>query len=95
MRSFRYAPAGQASKALPEAMAARAIQEQTQLSDEWNAAVPLILMRVYTFLEEPLAVALEAATALAVPTATEPVKLVMVPCLRTGTWWGYPGRPRK
>ena len=30
------------------ARAARAIQERTQLTDEWNAAVPLILIRVYT-----------------------------------------------
>jgi len=79
MHSFRYALAGQADKAVHEALAARAIQEQTQLNDEWDTIVPLILMRAYTLLEDPQAVAREAAMALAIPDITEPVKLVMVP----------------
>jgi LuxR family maltose regulon positive regulatory protein len=79
MHSFRYALAGQPDKAVHEALAARAIQEQTQLNDEWDTIVPLILMRAYTLLEDPQAVAREAAMALAIPDITEPVKLVMVP----------------
>src|SRR5262249_36858973 len=42
MLSFRYGLAGQPEQAVREALAARAIQEQTRLRDEWNAAVPLI-----------------------------------------------------
>ena len=40
IRSFRYAVTGQLPMAVGEALRARAIQEQTHLSDEWNAAVP-------------------------------------------------------
>ena len=42
-------PAGRGRAA--EALAARAIQERTQLQDEWNAAVPLILSECLTWLE--------------------------------------------
>ena len=69
MRSLRYALTGQADEALAEGLAARAIQERTQLADDWNAAVPMILMHVYTWLEDFPAVEREAAAALAMPTA--------------------------
>jgi LuxR family transcriptional regulator, maltose regulon positive regulatory protein len=85
--SFRYGLAGQPDQAVQEALAARAIQEQTQLRDEWNAAVPLILLRVYTYLEDLPAVTREAATALAMPEATEPVRLVMVPGALALAWF--------
>ena len=49
MRSFRTRMTGQLDEAVDEALAARAIQEQTQLSDDWIAAVPMILLRVYTW----------------------------------------------
>ena len=87
MRAFRYALVGEADKAVNEALAARAIQAQRQLSDEWSAAVPLILLRVYTFLEDVRAVAREAATALAMPALTEPAKLVMVPGALAQAWF--------
>jgi LuxR family transcriptional regulator, maltose regulon positive regulatory protein len=87
MRAFRYALVGEADKAVNEALAARAIQEQTQLSDEWSAAVPLILLRVYPCLEDVRAVAREAATALAMPALTEPAKLVMVPGALALAWF--------
>ncbi|HEY6274995.1 MAG TPA: hypothetical protein VIX86_01565, partial [Streptosporangiaceae bacterium] len=87
MRSFRFTLAGQANKAVREALAARAIQEQTQLKDEWAAIVSLILMRAYTLLEDPQAVAREAAMALAMPEITEPVKLVMVPGALALAWF--------
>jgi LuxR family transcriptional regulator, maltose regulon positive regulatory protein len=78
-QSFRYAVVGRLEEAVRTALAARAIQERTRLTDEWNAAVPLILIRVYTCLDDFPAAEREAATALAAPTVTEPVKLVMVP----------------
>ena len=85
--SFRYGLAGQPEQAVREALAARAIQEHTPLRDEWNAAVPLILLRVYTYTEDLQAVACEAATALAMPEATEPVTLVMVPGALALAWF--------
>ena len=79
IQSFRCAVAGQLEASVRTALAARAIQEQTRLADEWNVAVPLILVRVYTCLGDFPAAEREAAAALAAPTVTEPVKLVMVP----------------
>ena len=78
-QSFRYGVVGQLEKSVRAARAARAIQERTQLTDEWNAAVPLILMRVYGCLDDFPAVEREAAAALADPEVTEPVRRVMVP----------------
>ena len=72
---------------MAEGLAARAIQERTQLTDEWNAAVPLILMRVYTCLEDFQAVEREAAAALAMPALTEPAKLVLVPGAQALAWF--------
>ena len=91
MRSLHCALTGQADKALAEGLAARAIQERTQLTDEWNAAVPMILMRVHTWLEDFQAVEREAAAALAMPELTEPVKLVLVPGAQALAWFeaGY------
>ena len=79
IQSLRYAVIGQLDKAVDAAMRARGIQEQTQLSDEWNAAVPLILLRVYPCLDDLRAVEHEAAAALATPALPEPAKLVLVP----------------
>jgi DNA-binding CsgD family transcriptional regulator len=87
MRCFHYALTGQLNEAVGEAQTARAIQEQTQLSDEWNAAVPLILLRVYTCLEDFEAIDREANTALAIPALTEPAKLVMVPGALALAWF--------
>jgi LuxR family maltose regulon positive regulatory protein len=78
-QSFRYGVVGQLEKSVRAARAARTIQERTQLTDEWNAAVPLILMRVYGCLDDFPAVEREAAAALADPEVTEPVRHVMVP----------------
>ena len=87
MRSFHYALTGQLDEAVGEALAARAIQERTLLTDEWNAAVPLILLRVYNCLEDFQAVEREAAAALAMPELTEPAKLVLVPGARALAWF--------
>ena len=87
MRSLQYALTGRADEALAEGLAARAIQERTQLADDWNAAVPMILTRVYTWLEDSQAVEHEAAAALAIPTVSEPVKLVQVRGARALAWF--------
>ena len=86
-QSFRYGVVGQLEKAVRTALAARAIQERTQLTDEWNAAVPLILIRVYNCLDDFPAAEREAAAALAAPDVTESVKLVMVPGSRALAWF--------
>ncbi len=91
MQSLRYALTGQADQALAEGLAARAIQERTQLADEWVAAVPMILMHVHTWLEDFPAVEREAAAALAMPELSGPVKLVHVRGTRALAWYeaGY------
>ena len=86
-QSFRYGVVGQLKEALRTGLAARAIQERMQLTDEWNAVVPLILIRVYNCLDDFAAVEREAAVALAAPDVTEPVKLVMVPGSRALAWF--------
>ena len=65
MRAFGYGQTGQLSEAVAAAHTARAIQEQTQLSDDWNPAVSLVLLRVYPCLEDFAAVERESAAALA------------------------------
>ena len=86
-QSFRYGVAGQLEEAVRTALAARAIQERTRLTDEWNAVVPLTLIRVYNCLDDFPAAEREAAAALAAPDVTEPVKLVMVPGSRALAWF--------
>ena len=87
MRCFHYALTGQLNEAVGEALKARAIQERTRLTDEWNIAIPLILLRVYPCLDDVKAVEREAAVALAMPAVTEPVKLVMVPDALALAWF--------
>ena len=77
---------GQVDQAAAEALAARAIKEQTRLHGDWHAAIPLILLSVYGWLEDYEAVEREAAVALAAPELTEPVKLVLVPGARAVAW---------
>jgi LuxR family maltose regulon positive regulatory protein len=87
LQSFRYGVAGQLEKAVQLALAARAIQQRTQLTDAWNAVVPLTLIHVYTCLDDFQAVEREAAAVLAAPDVTESVKLVMVPGVRALAWF--------
>jgi ATP/maltotriose-dependent transcriptional regulator MalT len=86
MRSFRYAVTGQLDKAIAEAFVARDIQQETRLTDEWNAAVPLMLLRVYPCLEDIQAVEREATAALVTPSIPDPAKLVLVPGAQAVTW---------
>jgi LuxR family maltose regulon positive regulatory protein len=86
-QSFRYGMAGQLEKAIRMAQEARAIQKRTQPADEWNAVVPLILIRVYNCLHDFAAAGREADAALAAPDAAEPVRLVVVPGSRALAWF--------
>ncbi|MGO9276935.1 MAG: LuxR C-terminal-related transcriptional regulator [Streptosporangiaceae bacterium] len=87
MRSFHYGQIGQLNEAVGAALAARAIQGRAQLTDDWNAAVPLILLRVYPCLEDFQAVEREAAAALAMPELSEPARLVLVPGAQSVAWF--------
>ena len=86
-QSFRYGVAGQLEMAVRMAGAARAIQARTQLTDDWNAVVPLVLIRVYDCLDDFPAAEREAAAALAAPTVPEPVRLLVVPGSRALAWF--------
>jgi LuxR family maltose regulon positive regulatory protein len=87
MRSFHCAQIGQLDEAITEAFAARAIQERAQFQDEWNAAVPLILLRVYPCLEDFQAVEREVAAALAMPALPQVAKLVLLPGAQALAWF--------
>ncbi|HEY6314467.1 MAG TPA: LuxR C-terminal-related transcriptional regulator [Streptosporangiaceae bacterium] len=86
-QSFRHVLIGQTDQAVTAALAARSINEQMQLTDQWNVAAPLILPTAYTWLEDLQAVEREAAVALATLELTEPTKLVMVPGMRALAWF--------
>jgi LuxR family transcriptional regulator, maltose regulon positive regulatory protein len=78
-RSFHYAQIGRLDDAVTAALAARAVQDRTQLDDDWNPAAALILLRVYANLEDLEAVEREATAALTLPGVAEPARLVMIP----------------
>src|SRR5262249_53270866 len=81
-RSAHFILTGRAGGAGRTALAARAIQERTTLSDDWIPAIAVNLRRAYTWLEDYEAVDREAAAALATPELTEPVKLVLADGVR-------------
>lgn len=83
LQAFRDALIGDADRAVSASMAARSIQNRMQQVDEWDVALPMILLGAYTWLEDFEAVELEAATALATSCVSEPVKLVVVPGARS------------
>jgi LuxR family maltose regulon positive regulatory protein len=87
MRAFHYGQVGLLSEAVDQALAARAMQEQMMLHDDWNAVVPLILLRVYPCLEDLQAVEREAAVALAMPDLPDPARLILVPGARALAWF--------
>jgi LuxR family maltose regulon positive regulatory protein len=64
VQSIRYALTGRLDEAVREALAARAIQGRTLLREDWNAAVPIVLLRTYACLGDYEAVEREAAAAL-------------------------------
>jgi LuxR family maltose regulon positive regulatory protein len=85
-RSAHYGLTGRAEEALRAAQTARAIRERTGLSDDWIAAAPVIVLRVYIWLENYEAVEREAAAALTEAELTEPVKLILVPGVQAVAW---------
>ena len=82
MRSLRHGLFGRLEAAVAEADNARAIQGRALVQDEWATVIPLILLRVYSCLDDGEAVEREAAAAMALPGLTEPAKLVLVPGAR-------------
>ncbi len=87
-RSGHYALTGEMDQAVSQALTARGIEQRTLLRDEWNAMVPLVLLRAYTWLEDFEAVDREVAAALAMPSLTEPFKLVLVRGAQALAWFG-------
>jgi LuxR family transcriptional regulator, maltose regulon positive regulatory protein len=87
MRSLRHGLTGEVHEAVRQALAARSIEERTLVSDEWNAAVPLILVRAYRLLEDFEAVDREVAAALAIPSLGEPARLVAVRGAQALAWF--------
>jgi LuxR family maltose regulon positive regulatory protein len=89
MRSFHLALIGRVNGSIDAALTARTIQERTELDDEWNAAVTLVLLRIYTWLQRLDAVEHEAATALAMPAVPESVTGVLVPGAQALAWFEF------
>ena len=78
LRSLHCGLLGEATEAVCYGLAARGIEERTQLGDEWGFGVPLLLMHAYTWLEDFGAVDREAAVAQAMPSVAESARLVDV-----------------
>jgi LuxR family transcriptional regulator, maltose regulon positive regulatory protein len=89
MRTFHLALVGRVNEAVDAGLAARTIQERTGLDDEWNAVVPLVLLRIYTWLEQLDGVEHEAAVALTMPAVPEAVTRVLVPGARALAWFQF------
>ena len=95
MQCFCYGLTGQVTAAEAAADRARAgradrahaAREQPQLADEWDAAVPLVMMRLYASLEDVKAVEREVDAALASPGLTEPARLVLLPSAQALAWF--------
>ena len=91
MRSAYHGLRGEAYEAVHQALAARRNSAASKLDDEWLAPLPAILLRAYTCLEDFEAVEREIAAALAMPSLTEPVKLVLIRGAQALAWFtaGY------
>jgi LuxR family maltose regulon positive regulatory protein len=87
LRSGLCALVGEADEAVRYGLAARGIEERTLLEDEWDAALPVVLLRAYTWLEDFEAVDREAAAARAMPSLPEPGKLVMARGAQALAWF--------
>jgi LuxR family transcriptional regulator, maltose regulon positive regulatory protein len=79
---------GEMDHAVRHALAARGIEQRTLRQDEWDAGVPMVLLRAYTWREDFAAVDREAAAALAMPSLAEPARLVLVPGAQALAWFG-------
>ena len=87
MRALHCALTGEATEAVRYALAARGIEERTQLGDEWGFGVPLLLLHAYTWLEDFDAVDREATAALAMPSVAESARLVDVRGAQALAWF--------
>jgi LuxR family maltose regulon positive regulatory protein len=79
LQCFYYALTGAVAEAEGAADRARAVQERAGHADEWDATVPLIMLRVHACLGDVKAVARETDAALAASGLTKPAKLVVLP----------------
>jgi len=86
-QSARYGLMGQAEETVREALAVRATQKRTGLTDEWAVVIPVNLPRAYEWLDDYEAVEREAVAALAMPELAEPVKLVLILGSRALAWF--------
>ncbi|HEY1672271.1 MAG TPA: LuxR C-terminal-related transcriptional regulator [Streptosporangiaceae bacterium] len=78
---------GQLAQAIDQALAARAILERAQLTDDFVAAgLTVALLRVYGWLGDGEALAREAALTLATPALGEPIKQIVVPGTQALAW---------
>ena len=87
LRCFHSTSIGQLHQAIRHADRARAGQQAEPLADEWAVVVPLTLLRVHACLQDTEGVEREAATVLALPTATEPVKTIVIPSAQAWAWF--------
>jgi LuxR family maltose regulon positive regulatory protein len=87
LQSMYHVAIGQLNEAMRQALRAQAIQQQAQLADDWYINVPLTLLRIHSLLGDTEAAEREAAAVLAMPTATEPVKAVLVPGAQAWAWF--------
>jgi LuxR family maltose regulon positive regulatory protein len=87
MRSLRCALIGEAGEAVRYGLAARAIGERALPGDEWIAAMPLILLRAYTWLGDFEAADREVAAALVAPSFAEPARLVDLRGAQAYAWF--------
>jgi LuxR family maltose regulon positive regulatory protein len=87
LRSNYCGQLGQLAQAIDQALAARAILERAQLTDEVvTAGLPVALLRVYGWLGDGEALAREAALTLATPALGEPIKQIVVPGTQALAW---------
>ena len=87
MRSLRCALIGEAAEAVRYGLAARDIGDRAVPGDEWIAALPLILLRAYTWLGDFAAADREVAAALAAPSLAEPARLVDMRGAQASAWF--------
>jgi LuxR family transcriptional regulator, maltose regulon positive regulatory protein len=88
LRAGRHALIGEMDEAVRQGLAARSIEQRALIRDEWNAMVPVSLLRAYTWLEDFEAVDHEVTEALSIPSLTEPFKLVLVRGAQALAWFG-------
>ena len=88
MRSTRHALTGEIDEAVHQAQVARRSAALAKLEDDqWIAALPIILVRAYTYLEDFEAAEREIAAAMATPFFPEQLKLVLIRGAQALTWF--------